>query len=126
MNLRKAVDLKLHVKAAHKTIRRDAPSDAEPACFFPRDYAKTITPTNPTRTEAYFLRNAVDPWLPTLGTKCSRNLSDWKEGWIVITPLLLSPSPAPVLDFEEEDRTAMKFHELSITQKVWLHTGKTV
>ena len=94
--------------------------------FFQRDYAKTITPTNPESTKAYFLRNAVDPWLPTLGTKCSRNLSEWKEGWSVRTQLLLSPLPAPVLDFEEEDRTAMKFHELSITQKVRVHTGKIV
>ena len=121
---RKAVDLKLHIKNAHKTVRRDAPSDAfgEPACFwisiFPRDYAKTITPASPTCTEAQFLRNAVERWLPTLGTKYSRSLSQWKEGWSVVSPPLLSPSPAPVLDFEEEDRAAMKIHELSITQKV--------
>ena len=121
---RKAVDLKLHIKNAHKTVRRDAPSDAfgEPACFwisiFPRDYAKTITPASPTSTEAQFLRNAVEHWLPTLGTKYSRSLSQWKEGWSVVSPPLLSPSPAPVLDFEEEDRAAMKIHELSITQKV--------
>ena len=121
---RKAVDLKIHIKNAHKTVRRDAPSDAfgEPACFwisiFPRDYAKTITPASPTSTEARFLRNAVERWLPTLGTKCSRSLSQWKEGWSVVSPPLLSPSPAPVLDFEEEDRAAMKIHELSITQKV--------
>ena len=121
---RKAVDLKLHIKNAHKTVRRDAPSDAfgEPACFWisisPRDYAKTITPASSTSTEAQFLRNAVERWLPTLGTKYSRSLSQWKEGWSVVSPPLLSPSPAPVLDFEEEDRAAMKIHELSITQKV--------
>ena len=121
---RKAVDLKLHIKNAHKTVRRDAPSDAfgEPACFwisiFPRDYAKTITPASQTSTEAQFLRNAVERWLPTLGTKYSRSLSQWKEGWSVVSPPLLSPSPAPVLDFEEEDRAAMKIHKLSITQKV--------
>ena len=121
---RKAVDLKLHIKNAHKTVRRDAPSDAfgEPACFwmstFRRDYAKTITPTGPTSTEARFLWNAVERWLPTLGTKCSRSLSQWKEGWSLVPPALLSPSLAPVLDFEEEDRAAMKIHELSITQKV--------
>ena len=121
---RKAVDLKLHIKNAHKTVRRDAPSDAfgEPACFwisiFPRDYAKTITPASPTCTEAQFLRNAVERWLPTLGTKYSRSLSQWKEGWSVVSPSLLSPSPAPVLDFEEEDRAAMKIHELLITKKV--------
>ena len=121
---RKAVDLKLHIKNAHKTVRRDAPSDAfgEPACFwisiFPRDYAKTITPASPTSTEARFLRNAVERWLPTLGTKYSRSLSQWKEGWSEVSPPLLSPSPEPVLDFEEEDRAAMKIHELSITQKV--------
>ena len=121
---RKAVDLKQHIKYAHKTVRRDTRSDAfgEPACFwisiFPRDYAKTITPASPTSTEARFLQNAVERWLPTLGTKCSRSLSQWKEGWSVVSPPLLSPSPAPVLDFEEEDRAAMKIHELSITQKV--------
>ena len=124
MTFRKAVNLKLHIKNAHKTIRRDVPSDVfgEPACFwistFPRDYAKTITPTSPTSTEARFLRNAVERWLPTLGTKYSRSLSQWKEGWSVVTPPLLSPSPAPVLDFEGEDRAAMKIHELFITQKV--------
>ena len=121
---RKAVDLKLHIKNAHKTVRRDAPSDAfgEPACFwisiFPRDYAKTIMPASPTSTEARFLQNAIERWLPTLGTKYSRSLSQWKEGWSEVSPPLLSPSPEPVLDFEEEDRAAMKIHELSITQKV--------
>ena len=75
MTFRKAVDLKLHIKAVHKTVRRDAPSDAfgEPACFwistFPRDNAKTIIPTSPTSTEAQFLGNAAERWLPTLGTK---------------------------------------------------------
>ena len=124
MTFCKAVDLKLHIKAAHKRVRRDVPSDAfgEPACFwistFPRDYAKAITPTSPTSTEAQFLGNAVERWLPTLGTKYSRSLSQWKEGWSVVSPPLLSPSPAPVLDFKEEDRAAMKIHELSITQKV--------
>ena len=48
----------------------------------------------------------------------ARSLSEWKEGWSVVTPPLLSPSLAPMLDFKEEDRAAMKIHELSITQKV--------
>ena len=79
---------------------------------------KTITPTSPSSTEARFLWNAVERWLPTIGTKCSRSLSHWKEGWSVVSPPLLSPSPAPVLEFKEEDRAALKINELSITQKV--------
>lgn len=122
LTFRKAVDFKQHVKTSHKSVRREASSDAfgEPNCFwlarFPKDYVRVINPTKRDSADAKFLRVAVEKWVPTLGDRASRTLQRWKEGWGALP--LLPPSPSPVLDFDEEKpclpRQRLAIHQLTI------------
>ena len=100
------MDLKLHVKANHKTVFREAPVDSfgEPNSFwfskFPKDYIRIIKPTRRDSQEARFSRRAVERWWPSVGSRASKSLADWREGWSCAP--LITPSPSPVLDFEDK------------------------
>ena len=100
------MDLKLHVKANHKTVFREAPVDSfgEPNSFwfskFPKDYIRIIKPTRRDSQEARFSRRAVERWWPSVGSRASKSLADWREGWSCVP--LITPSPSPVLDLEDK------------------------
>ncbi|MEW8545336.1 MAG: hypothetical protein AB2693_17580 [Candidatus Thiodiazotropha sp.] len=122
ITFRKAVDLKTHVKSQHKSVYHDAPRDCfgEPGSFwlskFPKDYIKLVKPTSWNSPEGKFLRKAVERWCPTVRGKTARTIRDWRDGWSSLP--LLSPSPSPSLDFEEEQQPQrplnVTLHELTI------------
>ena len=121
LSFRKAVDLKAHMKSNHKSIMRDAPADCfgEPSCFWltknPKDYVRVIRPTKWDSSDARFLRRAVEKWWPTVKSRVTKTLAEWKEGWNSSGELLLSQSPSPVLDFEDRHIPArLMIHHLTI------------
>ena len=133
---RKAVDLKDHIKTAHKTILREPPPDSfgEPGCFwlskFPQDYKRLVKPLTRDSPEGRFLRHAVEKWWLTLGKDSSKTLMEWKSGWSLLP--LVSPSPSPALDYEEspllpclhdltisKDEVAATFYEENQTLITW-------
>lgn len=117
---RKAVDLKAHVRSSHKSIYRESSADyfGEPNCFwlaiYPNDYRKIINPTRPDSSDAKLLRSAVERWVIKLGDRTSRSLKQWQEGWSTLP--LLSPSPSPVLDYNENLKVLqLKIHDLTVS-----------
>ena len=120
LTFRKAVDLKLHVKANHHNIFRDAPSDCfgEPNSFwfslFPKDYIRLIKPTRPDSSGAKFGRRAIEKWWPSVRSKTARSIEDWRKGWSCVP--LLTPSPSPSLDFLEDRPIPKKLsiHQINI------------
>ena len=64
--------------------------------------------------EARSLRRAVERWWPTVESRATKTVAEWKEGRNSSCETLQSPFPSPVLDFEDRRIPARLSHYLTI------------
>ena len=85
---------------------RGAPADCfgEPNSFlfskYPKDYTRIMRQTRRESQEARFSHHDIERWWPSVGSRNSKSLADWREGWSCLP--LITPAPSPVLDFEDK------------------------